>query len=81
MLAPGGKVAYLGTPSQLRPFFGSRLGNDDSYSRIFGLIAAEPAQAKIDDRSLVAFPFLLPLLIGAHTFTGTGLALRRLIRT
>lgn len=46
LLAPGGKVAYVGPPGGLQPFFAGRLGGDPTYPRIYALIAGQPEAAQ-----------------------------------
>lgn len=45
LLAPGGKVAYVGPPAGLRPFFAARLGGGATFANIYNLIAKFPDHA------------------------------------
>jgi ABC-type multidrug transport system ATPase subunit/pSer/pThr/pTyr-binding forkhead associated (FHA) protein len=48
LLAPGGKVAYVGPPGGLRPYFSARLGGETTYSNIYNLIARQPEAARAE---------------------------------
>ena len=48
LLAPGGKIAYVGPPGELMPFFSGRLDGETTYSNIYSLIARQPEQARAE---------------------------------